>query len=379
MVNRSRPRTGSLQYYPHGRAQKETPSFRSFSVSSAGKPKAVNFFGYKAGMIQLGGKNLRKATPSSGHDIVLNGTVIECPPVRVFGIRAMGLDDKSRVSVLTEISAEKTDRHLLRRMHSFHQKKSEKKKKENPKASVSDLEKIRDGVVSIRLLVHTQPSLTNFGKKKPDVSEIALSGKRDDQIAFAKEKLGSDLRLSDVFDSGLLVDVKAVSKGKGMQGVIKRHNVKMQRHKAKITRVVGSIGPWHPPTVMWTVARPGHMGYNSRTEFNKKILMIGEKGKPIAPDSGFPHYGVIENDFVVVAGSVPGPSKRCVALRIAMRPMRENRIKIDEFSFVSSVTKPVQGPDEIVKKSKILMKKEEKKEHASVEQELQQTAAKQGD
>ncbi|MBS3062076.1 MAG: 50S ribosomal protein L3 [Candidatus Diapherotrites archaeon] len=375
MVDKSRPRTGSLQYYPRSRADKETPSFRAFSAPKAGKAKAVNFFGYKAGMVQIGGKDLRKSTPSTGHDIIMAGTVIECPPLRVIGIRVTGWNDgRTGINVLTEMWADKADRHLQKKIYNFKSPQSKKKKTKTVYKTISDLEKIKDQIANVRLLVATQPSLTGFGKKKPDVSEVAISGGVDEQLAFAKEKLGNELHLKEVFENNTLMDVKAVSTGKGMQGVIKRHNVKIQRHKAKKQRAVGSIGPWHPPTVMWTVARAGQMGYNSRTEFNKKILVLGEKGKAISPSSGFAHYGNVSNDFVLVAGSIPGPSKRCIGLRLPTRPSRENRIKLEEISFISTVTHGKAATEETPKAAKVEAQKVEKKEHKSVEDELKQAA-----
>ncbi len=353
MPDKSRPRTGSLQYYPRSRAKKETPIFHAYaSLGSGNKTKALNFYGYKAGMVQVGGKDTRKATPSSGHDIVFSATVIECPPIKVLGVRAFGYnqDGRTGTNVLTEVWADKADRHVQKKLN-FKQTKS-KKKKDHVYKTIADLEKIKGDLTYLRLLVATQPGLTNFGKKRPDVAEIGLSGTLEEQLSFAKEKLGGDLHVKDVFDQNGMVDIKAVSTGKGMQGVIKRHNVKIQRHKAKKQRVVGSIGPWHPPTVMWTVARAGQMGYNSRTEFNKKILMVGDKGKAIAPSKGFSHYGTVQNEFLLVAGSIPGPAKRCVAIRLPVRPSRENRIKLDELSFISTVTQGKAATEETPKAAK---------------------------
>ena len=78
-----------------------------------------------------------------------------------------------------------------------------------------------------------------------------------------------DASIADVFTGEHFIDIRAVSKGKGMQGPVKRAGVKMQRPKAKKRRIVGSISPWNPSTVMWQVPRPGQMGYHSRTEYNK--------------------------------------------------------------------------------------------------------------
>ena len=69
-------------------------------------------------------------------------------------------------------------------------------------------------------------------------------------------------------------------------------------------------------------------GYHHRTELNKKIYRIGSGSdeanastehditkKAITPMGGFPHYGIVKNDFVILKGSIPGTKKRVVTLR----------------------------------------------------------------
>lgn len=129
--------------------------------------------------------------------------------------------------------------------------------------------------------------------------------------------------------------MSAVSKGKGFSGVVKRFGVKMQSRKGKKERIVGSIGPWHPATVMFTVARAGQLGYQKRTEFNKKLLKVGSD-KEINPKGGLKNYGIIRNDWLIVEGSVPGPAKRCIAMRKGIRPAPLEKHKIEEVEFIAS-------------------------------------------
>jgi len=76
------------------------------------------------------------------------------------------------------------------------------------------------------------------------------------------------------------------------------------------------------------VARSGQNGYHHRTEINKKIYRIGKAGdnsscqtetdlteKGINPMGGFPHYGVIKNDWVMLKGCCPGVKKRMIIMR----------------------------------------------------------------
>jgi large subunit ribosomal protein L3 len=97
--------------------------------------------------------------------------------------------------------------------------------------------------------------------------------------------------------------------------------VKRKQHKSrKSVRAVGVLSPWHPHDVMYTVARAGQMGYHQRIEYNKRVLMIGsESANPITPEGGFPHYGQLRGDYVVVRGSVPGPYRRPVIIRLPLR------------------------------------------------------------
>ncbi|KAF9342230.1 60S ribosomal protein L3 [Mortierella sp. AD094] len=79
---------------------------------------------------------------------------------------------------------------------------------------------------------------------------------------------------------------------------------------------------------MFSVPRAGQHGYHHRTEVNKKIYRIG-KGedksnakteydlteKAITPLGGFPHYGIVNEDYVMIKGCCAGAKKRVVTLR----------------------------------------------------------------
>ena len=135
--------------------------------------------------------------------------------------------------------------------------------------------------------------------------------------------------MDEVFKEGDFLDIKGVTKGKGFQGVIKRFGVKIQRPKAKTRRIVGSISPWNPSTVMFTVPRPGQMGYHNRTESNKKLVMISEDLDVINPKSGHTRYGLVKNKYGIILGSIPGPTKRCLAVRKGIRPEKKSRVQFE--------------------------------------------------
>ena len=133
-----------------------------------------------------------------------------------------------------------------------------------------------------------------------------------------------------MFNEGDYLDVKAVTKGKGIQGPVKRFHVRKLRPKAKKQRIVGSIGPWNPSTVMWMVARPGQMGYHNRTESNKRILKISSNVSEVNPKAGFNKFGMVEGQYALIFGSVPGSIKRCIALRKSIRPEQQKGVQLEK-------------------------------------------------
>ena len=106
-----------------------------------------------------------------------------------------------------------------------------------------------------------------------------------------------------------------------------------QTHKG--LRKVACIGAWHPARVQTTVPRAGQHGYHHRTELNKKIFKIGEAAlqadgtvkdtnatteydlteKAITPLGGFPHYGNVLHEYLMIKGCVAGSVKRVITLR----------------------------------------------------------------
>ena len=119
-------------------------------------------------------------------------------------------------------------------------------------------------------------------------------------------------------------------------GVTSRwHTKKLPRKTHKGLRKVACIGAWHPSRIQFTVARAGQKGYHHRTEINKKVYDIRDgfhmkdgklvqnnaatdydlADKSINPMGGFPHYGLVKQDFVMIKGCCIGPKKRVLTLR----------------------------------------------------------------
>jgi large subunit ribosomal protein L3 len=323
MASYNAPRKGSMAFYPRVRSRKETPSIKA----SGNEIKALSFLAYKVGMTQVLGKNNHKGSPGFGQEVLLPATIIECPPIKVLGIRAY-VKDEIGVNVYGDVLTDNFDKELKRKIVRFKEKTTKKTKPEETKTTITDFEKIIDKILYFTLIVYTQPKITTI-KKKPDTVEINIGGSKEEQFAYAKEKLGKEITIDEVFKEGTSLDIKAVTKGKGFQGVIKRFGIKIQRPKAKTRRIVGSISPWHPATVMYTVARAGQHGYHNRTEHNKKLLKISDKIEEVNGKTGYSGYGLVKGKYAVIAGSIPGPAKRCIAIRQSQRPANKSGAQIE--------------------------------------------------
>jgi large subunit ribosomal protein L3 len=263
---------------------------------------------------------------TKGHEISVPVTIVETPPVRVFCLRAYRNTPYGK-EIAGDAFMEKIDEKI---------RKALTLPKKPDADALKRIEAQADSVSDVHVLAFTTPSLCGFGKKSHEVLEIAVGGKTPkEKLEFAKGLLGKEVKVSDVIKDGEFVDAIAVTRGKGWQGPVKRFGISMQRRKATNKyRHVGTLGPWHPARVMYTVPMAGQMGYHNRTEQNKRVLRVGEAKDRITPDGGFLNYGVVKNDYVVVKGSLPGPAKRLVRLRKAMRMPGAKPVK-PEIKFVS--------------------------------------------
>jgi large subunit ribosomal protein L3 len=305
------PRRGSLAYWPRKRTSRIYPHLTVYP--EAEKAKVMGFAGYKAAMAHAVIVDANKNSPSFGQEITKTITILECPPLKVLGLRVYQKTAKG-LEALNEVWAKDLPKDLARKI----------KAKPSKEEKIVEVEKNLEKIVKIRLIVSTQPRLSGFGKKKPEVFEVELGGKdKKEKIDFAKQILGKEIAAKDVIKEGELADFIGVTKGKGMAGTVKRFGIRIQvRHAKKKLRHIGTLGPQTPRRVRWTVPQAGQLGFFRRTELNKRILKIGENGSGITPKSGFKRYGLIKSNYVVVEGSIPGSKKRLVMFRSAIRPTK---------------------------------------------------------
>lgn len=113
-----------------------------------------------------------------------------------------------------------------------------------------------------------------------------------------------DLVKVDSFVAGEVVDVQGTSKGKGYQGVIKRHNqhIGPKGHGSGAHRIVGSMGPIAPNRIAPGKKLPGQMGNVTRTVQNLEVVSVDT-----------------ENNLLLIKGSIPGPKKGLVVVKSAVK------------------------------------------------------------
>ena len=174
----------------------------------------------------------------------------------------------------------------------------------------------------------------------------------DERMEYSKSILGKDITITDFAKDGSIIDVAAITKGKGFQGAIKRWGFKLLSHKnSKHRRMVGTLAPKSPGYVRPTVPQAGQMGYHQRTEINKRVLKIGTNGEEITPKGGFLHYGTgrqpLRSDTRLSArpdqetGPPAGPSKEEL-----------DRAQGSARTWYTYLLRPSRGPRSMVAKKK---------------------------
>jgi len=115
--------------------------------------------------------------------------------------------------------------------------------------------------------------------------------------------LGQEVKV-DIFTEGEMVDVTGTTKGKGFQGVIKRHNQSRgpMGHGSHYHRGPGSMGTMRPMRVFKGKKLPGHMGALTVTIQNLEIVAVD-----------------LENNCILVKGSIPGPKKSLVIIKSSVK------------------------------------------------------------
>jgi len=292
----SRPRHGSLQFWPRKRINKFLPSVNWNVINSDKKLKG--FICYKIGMMSAIVNDTTPDSMTKGKQIAIPVTILECPSMKIFSVRFY----KNGI-VKGEILSENLDKELKRKV------KLPKIPKKFEDIKINDYE-------DISVIVYSQVKKTGI-KKTPDIIEVGLSGTKEEKLAFVKENIGKELSVSDFIENGQLIDFRGLTKGKGLVGPVKRFGLQLKSHKSeKGQRRPGNLGAKGLAKVTYRVPISGQMGLFTRVAYNNKVIAVSKANEPI---SGIERYTNLKSDYIIVNGSVQGPKKRQILLTQPLR------------------------------------------------------------
>ena len=150
---------------------------------------------------------------------------------------------------------------------------------------------------------HTNKPMTGHFKKNDLPFKRTLKEFRLDDISNVNV---GDVLKADVFAAGDVIDVSSVSKGKGFQGAIKRHNqhrLKETHGTGPVVRQAGSMGACSSPSRLFKgKGMAGHMGAENVTVQNLVIVKIDA-----------------ENNLIAIKGAIPGPKGGVVCITDAVK------------------------------------------------------------
>jgi len=337
-----RPRHGSLGFLPRKRASRHRGKVKSFPKDDPSKqPHLTAFLAYKAGMTHILRDLDKPGAKAHKKEVVEAVTVLECPPMFVVGMVGY-IQTAHGIRALTTVWAEHLSDECKRRFYKnwYRSKKKAftkyvKKYAEGAKDIEAEVEKIKKYCQVVRVIAHTQVKKLKIGQKKAHLMEIQVNGGDvGAKVEFAQGLFEKQLPVDSVFNENEMLDVIGVSKGHGYEGVTTRWGCsRLPRKTHRGLRKVACIGAWHPAKVQYSVARAGQNGYHHRTEMNKKVYKLGKGGQPnnattsfdlteksITPVGGFPHYGQVREDYMLLKGNIIGAKKRVITLRKSLFP-----------------------------------------------------------
>jgi len=343
-----KPRSGHLGFLPRKRTRKHRGKIRSFPKDdSTQKPHFTAFAGFKAGMTHITRDIHRIDSRLHKKEVVEAVTIIETPPLKVVGFVGY-IETVKGMRALSTVWASELSTELKRRMYKnwyASKKKAFSKYCTKKDDQVNNENRIKRFCTTVRALCHTQVHLQkHLRTKKAHLMEIQINGGSiAEKVDFVKGWFEKELKVDQVFGNGECLDVVGVTKGKGFTGVTKRWGVrKLPRKTHRGLRKVGCIGSWHPSKISYTIPRAGQSGYHHRTETNKKIYRIGQgmrhgvqnnastdndlTQKNITPMGGFPHYGVVRDDYLMLKGCCIGTKKRTLCLRKSLMPVTKRML-----------------------------------------------------
>lgn len=203
-------------------------------------------------------------------EVVEAVSIVEVPPMIVVGV--VGYVETPRgMRTLTTVWASHLSDEVKRRFYKnwYRSKKkaftryAKKHAEDGGKSIAREIERIRKYCTVVRVLAHTQIRKTGLSQKKAHLMEIQVNGGSiADKVEFAQGLFEKPVEVGTIFEQDENVDIIAVTKGHGFEGVTARWGTKkLPRKTHKGLRKVACIGAWHPSKVMFSVARAGQSVY----------------------------------------------------------------------------------------------------------------------
>lgn len=348
---------------PRKRARRDHGKIKSFPRDDASKPVHLTaFMGFKAGMTHVVRDLDRPGSKMHKKEVLEAVTMIETPAMVICGVTGYVETPRGLRSVTT-VMAEHLSDDIKRRFYKnwycskrkAFTKFAQKYQTDGAAAITASLEKLKSVATVIRVLAHTQVRKTSLSQKRAHLIEIQLNGGNvADKVNWAYSHFEKEVTINSVFEKDENIDVIGITKGHGFEGVTARWGTKrLPRKTHKGLRKVACIGSWHPANVRFTCPRAGQDGYHHRTEMNKKIYRIANGSdaasaatefdltqKSITPMGGFPHYGVIKNEFIMIKGACVGVKKRVLTLRKSLVPhTSRNSLEKVNLKFIDTSSK----------------------------------------
>ena len=188
MAKRSHPRRGSMAFSPRKRARRPFGHVKSWPKTEASEVRIQGFAGWKAGMTHILARDLNPRSPSAGQETRVPVTVVECPKMRILGVRGYQMTPYGKQAV----GEAWADAGQIADAFSDLFKRLPERKEHDAEKHFENLE--NSDLCEVRMIVATQPSqISSVPTKIPDVMEIGLDGgTSSEQLNFVKEKLGEE-------------------------------------------------------------------------------------------------------------------------------------------------------------------------------------------
>ncbi|AFP65622.1 60S ribosomal protein L3 (nucleomorph) [Chroomonas mesostigmatica CCMP1168] len=336
------PRHGSLGFLPKKRCQRKKGKIKSFPKDSENSICHLTAaLGYKAGMTHVVRTVDKLGSKLHGKDCVEAVTILETPPLEIIGYIGYIKTPRGLRAFRTiwsnSIFPEEFRRNFYKNWYKSKKKafskKTNLKKMEFNFIEIENQKKkfqIKKFCSVIRCISFSKISKTGLKQKKAKILEIQVNGGNSmEKVDFIEKMFNKEISISDIFKQREIIDVVGITKGKGFEGVISRWGVtKLPRKTHRGARKVACVGSWHPSRISFRVPRAGQNGYHHRTQNNIQIYKVGKASDPrnastdfdltekkITPMGGFPYYGIIKEDFLILKGCILGSRKRPITLR----------------------------------------------------------------